>query len=126
MKLKFGKDRVLIYSTLVLGGVFAYYHWFVFNVAEPTPAELLIAQNRWPEETADSLYEGYKIFTSRCVRCHGLKNVGRFSEAELGPILKKMVGRAKLNAEEKINLERYVLTEREYLLSGKPKRPAKP
>lgn len=113
------KARLLIGASIVLLSVFVYYHWFVFTVAEPTQAELMIAQNRWPEETAESLYDGYKVFITRCIRCHGLKNVGRYSEAEWGPILKKMVKRAKLNDDEIRNVERYILTERDYLLAGK-------
>lgn len=119
------KIRHLQAKLLVAGAVIAlvgvaWYQLTAFSVAEPTPAELLIAQNRWPETDADSLYDGYKTFTTRCTKCHGLKNVGRFTETEWASTLNKMAKKAKLNEEEKENVKRYILTEREYLLAPRP------
>jgi mono/diheme cytochrome c family protein len=111
------KTKILAGIVVLLVAAAAYHQLTKFTVAVPTEAELFIAQKRWPETDPATLFAGYKIFTTQCRRCHGLKNVSKYSEAKLHTILEKMTKRAKLNAEEKEDVRRYLLTEREYIVA---------
>src|SRR5262245_2130839 len=111
------KTKIVAGIVMLIVAAVVYHQLTKFTVAVPSEAELFIAQKRWPETDPATLFAGYRVFTTQCRRCHGLKNVSKYSEPKLHIILEKMTKRAKLNAEEKEDLKRYVLTERDYLVA---------
>lgn len=86
----------------------------------PSPeATLAAAQKRWPDATAQQITEGQTIYTTKCVRCHAAKSVDSEPEAEWGPIMDRMAPKAKLTAQEKENVTRYVLATRDVMVAKK-------
>ncbi|MEJ7611898.1 MAG: cytochrome c [Ferruginibacter sp.] len=51
---------------------------------------------------------GKQIYTTKCARCHGLKNVEEWTVQEWIPILDRMAPKAGLDASEKANVAAYV------------------
>jgi cytochrome c5 len=76
-------------------------------------SELEIAQKRWTGTTTADLNEGKNIFDTKCTRCHGAKNIVTRSEESWNKAIDKMAPKAKLTAEEKDKLTRYILSYRE-------------
>ncbi|MCC6599490.1 MAG: cytochrome c, partial [Crocinitomicaceae bacterium] len=67
----------------------------------------------WPESTAQSLEDGYTIYTSRCSKCHDLKDIPSMSEQDWIKSIASMAPKARLSEAEKITLEHYILATRE-------------
>jgi hypothetical protein len=57
-----------------------------------------------------TLLEGRKVFLNRCILCHALPEVDRYSSARIPGIVGWMSGRARLTPEQKNALTRYLLT----------------
>ena len=60
------------------------------------------------ETTANMIRQGQTIYTTKCVKCHGLKNTKEFTKLEWDGIIKEMAPKAKLNAEETASVTAYV------------------
>lgn len=88
-----------------------------FIAKTPSDAELTVAQKRWTDATNQSLSDGYMIFTTRCNKCHSLKNIPKRTEASWEKTLAKMAPKAKLTDAEKETLKRYIFSSREVLIS---------
>ncbi|MBX3164421.1 MAG: hypothetical protein KF900_08070 [Bacteroidetes bacterium] len=77
---------------------------------------LEIANNRWANTTLEELAEGKAIFTdkAKCTRCHKAYPIEEFSEKKWLHEIDDMSPKAKLTADEKLKLTKYVLSYREY------------
>ena len=76
-------------------------------LAEPslisnTPVKVDAAQN-------DMLAAGQRVYTASCGRCHDLNPVDKFTAQQWEGILKRMIPKAKLNAEQSKQVTDYVL-----------------
>lgn len=86
----------------------------------PTPAanaeadlQMQIVQTRWPGSTIEDVKEGHTIFTTKCTTCHKAYSIPRFSEFKWLHEIDDMSPKAKLTADEKLKLTKYVLSYRE-------------
>ena len=59
---------------------------------------------------ADAMAAGKILYTNRCGNCHGLKPLENYTEPQWEEILKKMMPRARLNAEQQKQVTAYVKT----------------
>lgn len=95
-------------------------------VAPPTPPtaaapatksagdiQMEIATTRWPGTVADELKEGQTIYTTKCTGCHKAYDITEFGEKKWLHEIDDMSPKAKLTAEEKLKLTKYVLSYRE-------------
>jgi len=60
-----------------------------------------------PEKPSDEV-SGQNIYTTKCAKCHGAKPVGNWTFNQWEGILKSMVPKAKLNADEESQLIAYI------------------
>lgn len=75
----------------------------------PGEAELTAIQVKYPDATAAQLTEGHTIYTGACTNCHGQKNIFKRSEASWLHEIDDMSPKAKLTAEQKDALTKYIL-----------------
>jgi mono/diheme cytochrome c family protein len=75
--------------------------------------QMEIAAARWPGTVAEELKAGQITFTTKCTSCHQPYKIEGFSEKKWLHEIDDMSPRAKLSAEEKLKLTKYVLTYRE-------------
>lgn len=52
---------------------------------------------------------GKTVYTTRCNRCHGLKNTENFTQQQWDNILKSMIPKARLNDDEAKQVTAYVM-----------------
>jgi|SRR5947209_9056959 len=55
------------------------------------------------------LRAGRELFLSRCIDCHSLPPIARYSASEWPPLVRKMSGRAHLKAEQRDEIVAYIL-----------------
>ncbi|HLP76004.1 MAG TPA: cytochrome c [Candidatus Paceibacterota bacterium] len=60
--------------------------------------------------TARELKDGRRLYVGKCARCHKLYDPAKYSEAEWRSWMDKMSRKAKLKADQKELLERYLGT----------------
>lgn len=80
-------------------------------VATVTPATQSIpAQSKegQKQDIPSESESGKSLYSSKCSRCHALKNVGDYTYGQWEPILKKMIPRANLNEDEKTQLLEFI------------------
>lgn len=75
----------------------------------PGDAQLTAIKAKYPDATAEQLKEGYSIYTGACTNCHGQKNIFKRSEASWLHEIDDMSPKAKLTAEQKDALTKYIL-----------------
>jgi cytochrome c5 len=75
--------------------------------------ELSVAQKRWPGTTTEDLAQGKQINDTKCTTCHGAKRIETRSEENWKHMIDVMAPKAKLTADEKDKLTRYILAYRE-------------
>lgn len=73
------------------------------NAGTPT-----IDTSKMDEAPATIIAQGKTIYTTRCNRCHGLKNVSKYTSAHWDNILKRMIPKARLNETEAQLVTAYV------------------
>ena len=74
-----------------------------------TDAQLTAVQSRFPDATMEELHKGYSIYTGACTRCHGAKDVTKYTEPKLLEIVDDMAKKAHITAEEKQALIRFAV-----------------
>lgn len=72
-----------------------------------------IVEARWPGTLEEELKEGQTIYTTKCTRCHKAYDITEFGEKKWLHEIDDMSPKAKLTAEEKLKLTKYVLSYRE-------------
>ncbi|HXB40009.1 MAG TPA: hypothetical protein VNZ49_05660 [Bacteroidia bacterium] len=76
---------------------------------EPGDAHVTAARVKFPDVTLDVLKQGHGIYYGACTRCHGAKDIVRRDEKEWVGIMDDMAPKAKLTAEEKDAVWKYVM-----------------
>jgi hypothetical protein len=79
----------------------------------PQEKQIQVAQNRWPNTTAEELKNGHNIFVTKCVECHKNYEITGFSEKKWVHEIDDMSPKAKLSPEEKLQLTKHILSYRE-------------
>ena len=82
-------------------------------VSAPAEAQVTLALNRWPGTTLTELQEGHKIYTGQCTNCHTNFPVEKFSEKKWLHEIDDMSPKAKLSADQKLRLTKYLLSMRD-------------
>jgi len=82
-------------------------------VTEPGDKELAVAQQKWPGTTLAQLKEGEGIYKNECTQCHKNFAITKFTEKKWLHEIDDMSPKAKLNADQKEKLTRYILSFRE-------------
>ena len=59
--------------------------------------------------SAEMIAAGKTVYTTRCGKCHGLKEVSAYTEQRWEPILKSMIPKARLNDDEAKQVTAYVM-----------------
>jgi hypothetical protein len=65
--------------------------------------------NKREPATLTELQQGHDLYTSKCHKCHGLKNPEKFSAEQWTKILEKMGPKAKLNKDQVSLVYKYVV-----------------
>jgi cytochrome c1 len=68
------------------------------------------AKTQWNDVNEDQLIAGKSIFENQCTKCHGMKKIENYTVEKWEKEINKMAPKAKINAEQKESLRRYVLT----------------
>ncbi len=76
----------------------------------PGDAELKAIQVKFPDATAQTLSEGYGVYTGACTNCHGKKNMLKHTEEDWKKDIDRMSPRAKITDAQKDALWKYVLS----------------
>lgn len=79
----------------------------------PTEKELAVAQKTWPTATLEELKEGNNIYRNQCSECHKNFEITNFSEKKWKHEIDDMAPKAKLTAEQKEKLSKFILSYRE-------------
>jgi cytochrome c5 len=83
-------------------------------VPDPTPAQLEVAQNRWPSATLPELVEGRRIYINQCSGCHNLPPPSELTATEWPAAIQEMgTEYAKISAAEIELITKYVVSARE-------------
>lgn len=78
--------------------------------ADVNSAQVEAAKIKYPDATIDALKKGYDVYYGdACTRCHGAKKITNFGEDELPSIIENMARKAKISAEEKDAVLKYVM-----------------
>lgn len=77
-------------------------------VPRPTEAHLARARERWPDTTRASLERGRELYVARCSGCHPLHPPATQPAARWATVLDQMAPRARLSAEERDLVLRYL------------------
>ena len=88
------------------------------EVYTPSEKQMAIVEQRWPQTGVAEVQQGQNIFVTRCTTCHGAKEITRFSEKKWLHEIDDMSPKAKLSAEEKLILTKYILSYREAFASA--------
>lgn len=72
-------------------------------------AQVTSIKTRFADVTVDELKTGHSVYTGACTKCHGQKNVVKYTEESLFKILDNMSKKAKITDSEKQALQRYCL-----------------
>jgi mono/diheme cytochrome c family protein len=75
------------------------------STASTTPADEPVKSKTAASATIEA---GHTIYTSKCGRCHGLKEVGNYTAERWVPILNSMAPKAKLTEDETAQVLAYV------------------
>lgn len=79
---------------------------------EPGDAALKAIQVKDAGVTAETLKEGYAVYTGPCTNCHGKKNLYKQTDSEWQDDINRMAGRAKITDAQKDALSKYVMAMR--------------
>ena len=76
----------------------------------PGDVQLTAALTKFPDATLDVLKKGHSIYNGACTNCHGAKNIVKRGETEWVKILDRMALKAKLSADEKDAVWKYIMS----------------
>ena len=81
----------------------------VASTIDVSSVQVDAAKTKYPDATLDALKKGHDIYYGTCTNCHGAKKISNFSEEELPGIINNMARKAKISAEEKDAVLKYVM-----------------
>ncbi len=80
------------------------------TLPQPTPADVQVANQKWPDASLETLQAGRKALVARCSGCHTVPLPSEFSPAEWLPILADMHDEAKVTEADRLLIDQFVLT----------------
>jgi cytochrome c5 len=75
-----------------------------------SPADVQWAQSKWPAMSPGDLESGRQVLVGKCAGCHRVPLPEEYSPAAWPGYISEMAARAKLTADDRSVLERYVVT----------------
>lgn len=75
--------------------------------------QLAVVQTRWPNTAVEDVKQGQIIFTTKCTECHANQVITELSEKKWLHEIDDMSPKAKLTADEKLKLTKFILSYRE-------------
>jgi mono/diheme cytochrome c family protein len=81
----------------------------ISNKPNTEETKTVVEQPPQVQQEPDLATQGKTVYTSRCGRCHGLKNTEAYTPQQWDNILKSMIPKAKLNEEEAKQVTAYVM-----------------
>ncbi|TCJ14070.1 hypothetical protein EPD60_08640 [Flaviaesturariibacter flavus] len=102
--------KKILFVTLAAATVFACTPKATPTASTPAPAAPPAASTPVATKTAAtaSIEAGHSVYTAKCGRCHGLKEVSNYTAERWVPILNSMAPKAKLTEEETAQVLAYV------------------
>lgn len=76
----------------------------------PSEEQLTAIKTKYPDATLVALTSGREIYLGACTDCHRAKSIYKFSETKWPGIIDAMAKKAKLTAEQKDALSKYVFS----------------
>ena len=81
----------------------------------PAVSPIMVATAAGKETTVSALESGRRILSTRCIACHGLEPIQKFSPEQWHSIVAQMAERAKLSPEEREQVTSYLIAARQSL-----------
>ena len=75
----------------------------------PTEADARAVAPRYPGTTAGDLERGRSLYVRRCAGCHTVPLPGAHTPAEWPGVIGEMAARARLSAQERADIERFLV-----------------
>ena len=82
--------------------------WGCQTVSLPAVSPAMTASAQKNGSSAGSLESGRIVLTTRCIGCHGVQPLGKYSLEKWGEIVDKMAPRAKLTQAQERDLLAYI------------------
>ena len=79
----------------------------------PSEADFSVAQKKWTDVKMEDLTTGHAIYTTKCNKCHGLKEIKNYDQNSWTKLIDAMAPKAKLNETETLQLRQYIYSSRE-------------
>jgi mono/diheme cytochrome c family protein len=80
------------------------------GIIVPTSVQLDAIKSSYANATLEELTSGHQIYTGVCTNCHGAKSIYRIAESKWQGIIDDMSHQAKLEANQKDALTKYVFS----------------
>lgn len=93
----------------VLGIIFLTVQCSSVKLSAPADADLEAAKKLYPNISLEDLKKGHEVYTTKCNRCHGLKNPTNYSSEQWTKIIGSMAPKAKLDENQKAMLTQYLM-----------------
>lgn len=74
----------------------------------PSLSPDLVARGRADHSSAEQLASGRELFVTRCLECHTLPSVTKYTREEWSRLVREMAGRANLTAGEEQSVVAYL------------------
>lgn len=83
------------------------------NSMDVNDKQLAVVESRWTGTPLEDIKQGQTIFTTKCTECHANQVITDLSEKKWLHEIDDMSPKAKLSADEKLKLTKYILSYRE-------------
>lgn len=101
--------KTALFTLVLIGIVLFTVQCSSVKLTSPAETDLESAKKMYPNITLDELKKGHEVYTTKCNRCHGLKNPTTYSSEQWTKIIGSMAPKAKLDENQKNLLTQYLM-----------------
>ncbi|MBI2967785.1 MAG: hypothetical protein HYY40_08225 [Bacteroidetes bacterium] len=83
------------------------------SILPPLQSDVPPAKEKWNDVTFEQLSQGYKLYTTKCGKCHYLHKPDKFSEGKWREGIEMVQDKAKIDSLQKELIIRYLLISKE-------------